>query len=74
MSANGKRRGSRLARLAALEERAGREASGPRTLVCLPRKDGDDTPLGVAWRSGNVLAVLYHPDEPFPELPAGWRD
>jgi len=62
----GNRRRALHTRLADLERRAAENRSGeePRALVYLPRKDGDERPLGVLYRSGPAVVVLYDPDRP----------
>jgi hypothetical protein len=49
-----------------------RDRDRPRTVVYLPRKDGDDQPLGVISQSETVLMVLYDPQQLDPPLPDGW--
>jgi hypothetical protein len=62
----------RLTRVAEVLEAQRRDRDRPRSVVYLPRKDGDDQPLGGVSRSGNVLTVLYDPQQPDPPLPEGW--
>jgi hypothetical protein len=66
------RTGKRLMRVAEALAAQHRERDRPQTVVYLPRKDGDDQPLGVVSRSGNVLTVLYDPKQPDPPLPESW--
>ena len=66
------RAGKRLTRVAEVLEAQRRGRDRPRTVVYLPRKDGDDQPLGVVSHSGRVLTVLYDPKQPDPSLPKGW--
>jgi hypothetical protein len=62
----------RLTRVAQVLATQARDRDRLRTVVYLPRKDGDDRPLGVIFHSGNVLTVRYDPQQPEPPLPEGW--
>jgi hypothetical protein len=62
----------RLTRVAEVLAAQHRDQDRPRTVVYLPRKDGDDQPLVVVAHSGNVLTVRYDPQQPEPPLPEGW--
>lgn len=61
----GNRRRLLHARLADLERRAdqNRRPGELRAVISLPRKDGDDRPPGVLYRSGPAVVVLYDPGE-----------
>lgn len=62
----GNRRRLLHTRLADLERRASASRPGeePRAVIHLPRKDGDDRPPGVLYRSGPAVVVLYAPGGP----------
>ena len=62
----------RLTRVAEVLAAQRSDRDRPRTVVYLPRKDGDDQPVEVISQSGNVLTVLYDPQRPDPPLPNGW--
>jgi hypothetical protein len=62
----------RLTRVAEVLAAQHRDRDRPRSVVYLPRKDGDDQSLGVVSHSGNVLTVLYDPKQPDPPLSDSW--
>jgi hypothetical protein len=59
----------RLARVAKVLALQCRERDRPQVVLYLPRKDGDNSPVGVVSRSGNALTVLYDPKDPDPQAP-----